>query len=514
MIGRRALLGAAGASLLAPRLSLAAPPSPGLLRLRAPDDVEILDPCHHNGYLEEEIIRAVYVTLVQLDDFRGGLSWRLAAAEELVWLGPLRLRFRLREGLRWSGAYGPVTAEDVKYSFERILDPAAASPWISYFDAVEKIELEDARTGILHFHEPRPSFIVTALPWYGGHIVCRRAMEELAGRRQVLPPAVCGAYRIEEWRPTQEITLAANPDWTGQAPEFKRVRISLIPDQEVAALAYQAGSFDFTRVSVSTLSVIQKWPLPMTRVIARPGNSMIWISLNMENPKLADPRVRRAVQRAINLKDIIDGAYAGIARPATGIIPEGMIGCRPANIYRDGDPEAARLLLAEAGVKALRLTLSVINDTVNMTLAQIVQANLRDAGIELSIKSYDAGTYWTLGDASLGEQWRDLELVLMSISGGVDPGDNTPWFLSDQVGKYNWSRFSDEEFDSLHHRALIEEDPARRAADYRRMQDIMEESGGFKFLTFGIYAAVHSSAVEPCILADGYLDIARFHQAY
>lgn len=516
MIGRRAFLGTAGATLLMPRRVRA---EEGLLRVRAPLDVEILDPGRHNGYLEEEIIRSVYVTLVKLDDFREGLTWRPAAAEELVWLDPLRLRFRLREGLRWSGDYGPVTADDVKFSFERITDPATGSPWISYFDALDHVEVVDARTGILHFRAPRPSFIVSALPWYGGHIVCRRAVEAAGAGRSVLPAATCGPYHIEAWHPHQELTLAANPDWTGPRPDFARVRVSIIPNGEAAALAYQAGALDFTTISVGTLAVMQKRPLPRTDVVARPGNNLIWLSLNMEHPKLSDPRVRRAIQQAINLRDIIDGAYAGIALPATGIIPPGMIGHRPANLYPDGDPAAARRLLAEAGVKDLSLTLSVLNDTVTMNVAQIIQAHLRDAGIKLSIRAYDAGTYWTLGDSSLGEGWRDLQLVLMNFAGGVDPADNSVWFLSAQVGKLNWSRFADHAFDSLYEEGLAEQDPARRDAIYRRLQDVMEESGGFKFLTHGLYAAAHAETVAPCILADGFLDYSRSrrrdpHQSY
>jgi len=509
MIGRRLFLGAAGAVLLAPGRGRAETRPGGLLRVRASLDVQVLDPAHHNGYLEEEIIRGVFVTLVRLDDFRDGLTWRPAAAEELLWLDPLRLRFRLRDGLRWSGGYGAVSADDVKFSFERIADPANASPWIAYFDALDHVEVLDARSGVLHFRAPRPSFIVSALPWYGGHIVCRRAVEEAAGRRAVLPAATCGPYRIEAWHPHQELTLAANPDWSGPAPDFDRVRVSIIPDGEVAAMAYQAGALDFTTISVGTLAVMQKRPLPRTEVVARPGNNLIWLSLNMDHPKLADPRVRRAIQQAIDLKDIIDGACAGIALPATGIIPPGMIGHRPANLQPDGNPAAARRLLAEAGAAGLSLTLAVLNDTVNMSVAQIIQAHLRRAGIELSIRAYDAGTYWTLGDSSLGEGWRDLQLVLMSFAGGVDPADNTVWFLSEQVGRLNWSRFADPAFDSLHAQGLAEGDPIRRDAIYRRMQDIMEESGGFKFLTHGLYAAAHSRAVAPCILADGFLDYAR-----
>ncbi|MFV3074436.1 ABC transporter substrate-binding protein [Niveispirillum fermenti] len=484
------------------------------LHLRVRSDIGTLDPALHRGNMEEEIIRCLHVTLNRLTDFRQPLESSPAAAQRLEWLDPLRLLFTLRRGLVWTGDYGPVTASDVKFSMERIADPATASPWFSYFDMLEQVEVVDDRTGILHLKEPRPAFLLTSLPWYGGHIVCEKAVRALPpGTHAPLPPATCGPYMIDHWRPGQEMRLAANPAWTGPRPAFSRIRLSVILDDDVAILAYQARSLALTNISVNTLALLQKRNLPATTLIAEPGNNLMWLTLNMDNPALADIRIRRAIQHAINVDDIIQAVYAGIAQPATGIIPDGMTGHRDANLVAGNDPDAARRLLDAAGVETLDLTLSIVNNTTNMTIAQIIQAHLRDVGIHVRILPYDEGTYWTLGDQSLGAQWRDQQLVLMNFAGGVDPSDNTLWFLSAQVGALNWSRFADPEYDGLHQAALVETDPSRRDAMYRRMQDLMELSGGFCFLTHGIITIVHEDRLSPCILADGLLDLPRMARA-
>ncbi|MFV3128329.1 ABC transporter substrate-binding protein [Niveispirillum sp. KHB5.9] len=478
------------------------------LRIRA--DIGTLDPAMQSGNVEEEIIRCLFVTLNRLSDFREPLASTNAAAQRLEWLDPRRLLFTLRPDLNWTGGFGPVTSADVKYSLERIIDPATGSPWVSYFDAMERVEVVDTRTGIIHLREARPAFLFTSLPWYGGHIVCEKAMwAQPPGTRVALPVATCGPYMIERWRPGQEIRLIANPDWRGDKPAFARVRMSVVPDDDVAILAYQARSLSMTRISVNTLALLQKRNLPGTRLLASPGNNLIWLSLNMDNPSLTDIRVRRAIQHAINIDDIIQAAYAGIAQPATGIIPPGMLGHRDRNLIEGNDPAAARRLLDAAGVKRLPLSLSIVNNTTNMTIALIIQAHLREVGIDVAIRPYDEGTYWTLGDQSLGDAWQELQLVLMNFAGGVDPSDNTLWYLSSQVGQLNWSRFANQGYDALHAAAQVETDPDKRAAMYRRMQDLMEQSGGFRFLTHGILTAVHEETIAPFITADGLLDLPR-----
>jgi peptide/nickel transport system substrate-binding protein len=151
----------------------------------------------------------------------------------------------------------------------------------------------------------------------------------------------------------------------------------------------------------------------------------------------------------------------------------------------------------------------VLNDTVYMTTALIIQAQLREIGVAIEIKSLDAGTYWGLGAAESEFGGTQLELALIDYPGSTDPSDDLGYFRTEAIGTDNWARFADAEFDRLFEECLGESDAAARDAKYRRMQDRMEQSGGFLFLTGGALAAIARDGIAPVILSDDRLDLPR-----
>ena len=104
---------------------------------------------------------------------------------------PTEIEFELHDWLEWTGDFGPVTADDVKFSFERVADPANTSAWAYAFDAMDKVEVTGDRTGIIHLKVPSAPFWVTTLPYYMGHIVSRKAVENAGGKFTTEVPASC-----------------------------------------------------------------------------------------------------------------------------------------------------------------------------------------------------------------------------------------------------------------------------------------------------------------------------------
>src|SRR5262249_41201658 len=153
-----------------------------------------------------------------------------------------------------TGGHGKVTAEDVKFSFERVKDPANASAWAYAFDAMDKVEVTGERTGVIKLKAPSAPFWVTTLPYYMGHIVSKSAVEKAGGKFTTEVPASCGPYLIEKWTPKQNLTLALNPAWKGEAPLFPKVRFEIVTDDEAAALAYESKAIDYSKISLNTLS--------------------------------------------------------------------------------------------------------------------------------------------------------------------------------------------------------------------------------------------------------------------
>jgi peptide/nickel transport system substrate-binding protein len=222
--------------------------------------------------------------------------------------------------------------------------------------------------------------------------------------------------------------------------------------------------------------------------------------------------VRQAIQLAYDGDAVLQGAYDETVPRATGVISPTSPFARPSNIHAARDVERARALLAEAGAEGLTLTLNALNDSTSQTIAQIIQASLMEAGFDIRIEPVDEASYWSLGDMNAGEGYKTIELTLMSYAGGIEPTENLTWFRPGQIGYYNWSFFDSPEFEELFQAVQVETDEARRAEMFHRMEDLMEESGGFVFIAFEPYLAIHDEGLEPMILSDGHPDPTRFRR--
>ena len=491
-----------GAGMMMPRMSFAA--EGDLLRIRSDSDITRLDPAYEIGNLEDITNRCVLISLVRLSDMRKGNTIAPWGAEKIEQTDPTTITFTLRPGLKWTGDYGPVTPEDVKYSFERIANPANESPWKYQFEKLDKVEVKDERTGIIRLKEPFQPIWLASLPYYGGHIVCKAAVEKAGGKYTTEIPAQCGPYLLDKWEPKQKMTFKANPDWTGPKPDFASVEVNIVEDDQAAQLAYEAKAFDYCRVSAAAAKGLKEKPLPDTTLIEAQSTRYVWLTINIDNPKLKDPKVRQAVQYAFDADQVIAGTYEGLVPRSTGVVQPGTAFTRAKNLIDKPDYEKAKALLAEAGVSDLKLNLATLNDSRYMTAAQVMQATMAQAGITVEIQPYDEGAYWVLGDKTQGDGYKNLELVLMAFAGGIDPSENLVWFRPDQIGVYNWSAFNSPEFEELYNKALSEGDQAKRKTMYNRMEDLMEESGGFIFICHEPFVAIHKNTFEPEILADGY----------
>ena len=507
---RRTFLKTAGASLASaatlPHFAWAA--EGDTLRLRMGADFQVLDPFGIVGELDDIIPRCTQVTLVRLGDMRDGNKLRPWAAEKTEWLDPTRYAFTLREGLVWSNGFGPVTTEDVKFSYERIAHSDSA--WAYQFEKLKEVEIIDARSGILHLTEPFAAFEIVALPYYAGHIVCKAAVMAAGGSYTTTIPAQCGPYLFDTWEQNQKVTLKANPDWTGEKPAFARVEFYIVTDDQAAQLAYEADAFDFTRVAVSAATALKAAMPAGATLIEAPGTRYAWLTINMNAEALKDPRVRQAIQAAYDGQAVLDGAYDGLVARGTGVVPPTSGYARAANLMGTRNVEKARALLAEAGAEGLTLNLYGLTDGTTQAIAQIIQANLAEAGITVEIQPTDDAAYWALGDKTAGEGYKSIELALMNFAGGIDPTENLVWFRPDQIGVYNWSFFDSAEYEALYQSSLTELDVEKRRAMFNKMEDLMEASGGFIFICFEPYLAIHDTNLKPVILADGHPDPVAF----
>jgi peptide/nickel transport system substrate-binding protein len=499
-------VGGALAAGLAFRPTIAFSAEGDLLKIRTNGDLQVLDPAFMIGNIEEMIMRCVYVSLNRLGDIRQGAPWVPYGAETLEQVDAKTIKFTLIPGLKWTGGFGAVTPEDVKFSYERIANPDNQSPWAYQFEKLDKVEVVDDRSGIIHLKEPYQPIFVTSIPYYGGHIVSKAATEKVGGKFTTEPPAFCGPYVIEAWEQKQKVVLASNPDWPAARPDFGRIEIYIVEDDQAAQLAYEAGSFDYTRIAVSAAKTTKEKMPPDSKLIEAQSTRYIWLTINIGNPKLGDPRIRQAIQSAIDVDQVLAGAYDNLVGRSTGVVQPGTPYARKENLIAKPDYDKAKALLAEAGVPDLAVNLVVVNDSTSLATGQIIQASLAQAGITAELQPTDDAAYWALGDKTQGDTYKTLDLVLMGFAGGVDPSENLVWFRPDQIGVYNWSGFDSAEYEELYQKILSETDEAKRIEMTNRMENLMEESGGFVFICHEPFVALHRAGIEPVILPDGHIN--------
>lgn len=509
---RRTLLGAAGtfglASMIGPRMAWSQ--DGGILKVRCYSDIQVMDPAYRVSAPEADIIDCIFTGLVTR--ISGDVwDWKLGAATRIEQVDPLRIEFEMRDDLVFTNGFGPMTAEDVKFSIERVADPANESPYKDEWAVLDRVELTGTHAGVILLKKPFAPLWTSTLPAPVSAIVSKKAVESVGGKFTTEIPASCGPYMMTEWLPKQRIVLKRNPDWPGEPGGFEEIHILPIEDEKTAELGYEAGDLDYTWTAVSSLPRLKENPPAGTVVVEKPSLAYVWLGMNLDVPPLDNPLIRRAIQHAVDREAVVDAAYFGAAQTSTGIIAPGLPGHREANLY-EYDPDKARALLEEAGVSGLTLTLDILNKSERLTAAQMIQANLADVGITVEIKQNDSGTFWTLG-AKEGNYWDKLQLIIGRFSMQPDPSWATAWFTSDQIGVWNWERFNSPEFDALHEEGLVELDPKKRDAIYKRAQDIMEESGCYVFLTHEVTGMMYRDTLDPGLRPNGEPVLAEFKPA-
>ncbi|RUT89959.1 MULTISPECIES: ABC transporter substrate-binding protein [unclassified Mesorhizobium] len=477
-----------------------------VLTAASTNDITKMDPQFYTAVSEVSVMECLYSKLTR---FKPGSEWgwELEAAEKLEQVDPTHVRFRLKKGIKFTGDYGELTAKDVKFSFERGIKHN--SPVKDNWGSLDHVEIEDDYTGVIVLKTPFMPLFNIAFPYAVGHIVSEAAVMKATkdgGDFGMKPPAFSGPYVLAEYKPNQHLLLTRNPEWAGSKPGFDEIRVVLIGDTKTAERAYQAGDIDFTGITLDSLAKFKSNPPADTKIEGHPSLNYHWIGMNVDHPKLKDINVRKAIQWAINVPQILEAAFAGQAEVATGTIPPGLLGHREkALVPPEGDLEKAKEFLETAGVSDLNLTIDCLNESLFLTIAQTVQAQLSQIGITVEINAQDAGSFWTLGMESEGDRWKDMQLTVMWFSNLPDPFYATGSFLQSRVGIWNWERFRSERFDELSAKGVTISDPNERAKIYQEMQDLMEESGAYRFLTHGgnpvMYRTTHTQAVTR---PDGY----------
>jgi peptide/nickel transport system substrate-binding protein len=480
-------------------------PRKEVLTIRLRHDIQNLDPAFWPADIDEMTMACICEGLVSYKPGTWDVVNSLAESLESSPDG-LRHAFTLKEGIPFHGGYGEVTAEDVKFSYERIAGltkPKLESPYVGDWASLEQVRVTGTHTGEIVLKEPFAPLMTTTLPLTSGYVLSRRAVEE-RGKKYPTQPIGTGPYELAEWKPKQRLVLQRFADYGGAnseyAPpvEWREIVGTPIGDDHAADIALETGEIDFGAISLPGIDRF-KANADFT-VHDRTTLDYGWIGMNVQHPKLQDVNVREAVRYAIDVPSILEAAFENRHTQATAIIPPGMpLGhWEEAPVY-ERDVEKAKGFLQQAGVSDLELTMTVPKEATGAkTIGEIVQANLADVGIDVKLNIVESAVLNELGDVL-----KPLQLFYVYFVTTPDPSWSTVWFTCDQILQWNWMFWCDQEYDRLHLAALEEQDPARRDEMYIEMQKLWDEGTHTVWLHWPTVFYAARRGIEPALRPDG-----------
>ena len=346
-IGRRAVMGASGAAALAAALAPHDAHAATLLRAACVGtSFQSLDPGKATSAPDFWVLWAMFNGLAKFDS-------NMVIVPDLAegWTNPdpRTWVFTLRRGVRFHDG-NEMTADDVKFTFDRLRDPAFGSPNRTKLTPVQEIRIRDPYTVEIVTAEPfAPLLTYLTNTRSGTQIVSRRAVQSMSAQDFAKAPVGTGAFRMAEWRPNEKIVLTAHKDYFGGSPKVDSIDIPLIADESTAVNALLAGNVDLIgRAPFDQVQRLEK--MPNLTVYRSAGMNCRYMALNLKRPPFDDLHFRRALSMAFDRALIVRAVLFGEGQPSQGNIPSAIPWAfdKQKRPICEFDPTAAKAELAKS----------------------------------------------------------------------------------------------------------------------------------------------------------------------
>ena len=480
-----------------------------VLKVRFYDDPGGFDPANLFRIEVENIAFNVYSGLTTYEPEHGKLMPDLAESWETP--DPTTYNFKLVKNAKFHKGFGDVTAQDVLYSYNRILDPATAATYRAEFNNVDSMSAPDPYTVQIKLKRPDANFIHQVANYHQGQVVSRAAIEKF-GADYKFNPIGTGPFVFDSFTPSQQIVLTRHADYFKTPATLERINFRIIKDDQTAAIALQNGEVDLAmRISDDQplRSVMNDSRFTLNSLT---GYAVSLTIFNLENQYLKDQRVRSAYAQSIDYETVVKATTPLTSKAWYNLLPEWM-DVFSADVPKYPYDEAkARQLLAAAGYASgfsLKQPTTAVSDST-----QLIQSYLNKVGIKPEFSIVDTPTY--NGIRTRGE---------FDISGRLTPAINPDtiffsYLHPDNIAPkgLNGARYNNPQVTQLLESARAEQDFERRKSLYAQVQKIALADLPYWPTTAGAvfwpgYKWVTGVKINP-LAQTGFYDVkVRTHQA-
>ncbi|WP_413206408.1 ABC transporter substrate-binding protein [Rhodospirillum sp. A1_3_36] len=489
MLGRRNMwFGAAAAAFLsfatvAPTVAQA----DNVLTIGRREGSSTFDPIKTAQNIDNWVFSNVYDVLVRVDKSGTKLEPGLAESWEVSDDGSV-YTLHLRDAKFSDGS--PITADDVIFTLTRIRDDEG-SLWSDSYKVIKDMTAPDPKTVVITLEGPSAPFLPSlALP--GVSILSKAGFEEMGAEAYAEKPIASGAFVVDEWLRGDRVILKKNPEfWEADRVKLDGVEWISVPDDNTRILQVQSGELDAAIfVPFSQIEELKKDPNLTVHLDKSTREDHLLI--NHSHAPLDNKLVRQALDYAIDKKAIVDAVTFGIGTVANSYIPDGALYHYADNLQRPHDVAKAKALLAEAGVKDLKLDyLLAAGNQVQEQTAILVQQQLAEAGITATLRKMDASQTWDMLVAG------DYDISMMYWTNDIlDPDQKTTFVLGHDSNMNYMTRYENPKVKQLVADARVELDPAKREQMYIDLQKMAKDDVNWIDLYYSPYCNVTRKNIE------------------
>lgn len=372
----------------------------------------------------------------------------------------------LRPGVLWHDG-AELTADDVKYSLERLLNPETAAPYASWFSAIETVDVIDPLTVQLNLSAPYGPLLANFAAMRGSSIIKNGAD---AAMNLQLEAIGTGPYMMTEYVPESHFLLTRNENyWEEGLPYVDEVTFKILVEEDARVAALRSDQIQYAYLTVEGAERLA--PEANISVLRSPKAWLVAHFMNTFREPFTDVRVRQAISLAVNRQEVIDKAVGG-AGVLSGPMPTGhgdwFIPVE--NLPYETDLERARELLAEAGFPdGFSTTITCSPQYPEFVAASVVmQEQLGQVGIQAEVIQMEWGQF--VSDTGRQGGWNyDIKVTAFTFYPDPDGYLYNPW-QTDSTSNYT---YSNPDYDAIVAEARSTLDVAKRHELYDQAQQIL-----------------------------------------
>ena len=406
-------------------------------------------------------------------------SWEISADKKAV-------TFKLKKGIQFHKGYGELTAEDVKYSFERIIDPAIKSPEKGTWSKLDHVEVIDKYTAKLVLKDQMVTLFSSVLPMNAGMIVSKKAVEEMGAKKFGFNPIGTGAYELVSWEPKKKVTLKANPNYHGFKPFIQMVEFLPITEDSTSETALKTGEIHIGRAALINLNSFKS--NSNFTVISKPAMKTYWLGMTVNKPPFDNIKLRQAFRYAVDVDKIIEATYFGAVHRANSVLPPSVPGYwKDAPAYKKNISKAKQLMKAAGKPNGFDVTLYVPASDDERIMAEVIKADAAEAGINVDIETKEIGAFNEAANKGIPNAY------IQFYTSTIDPSYIMQWFAGES---WNPSQWRNTRYTQILAEGPSEPDANKRVLMYEEAQQLIDQDCWSIWLTNGAKTWISQSSID------------------